>query len=164
MYGASKSTHRVDDVVSGRITPTWRLEAPLVAAAVSPLNWDIVDAMSTVKELMLSPEGTVAEPLEAGLDEVPALAEVDAGAVVVDEDDEQPAATMAATAATATKPNRGTSLDRPRPSELEGRPPRALLSSSIPYPFRHNALGYATARDTAPHVCPSGMKGRSWER
>jgi hypothetical protein len=102
--------------------------------------------MSTVKELMLSPEGIVAEPLVAGLDEVPALDEdagVDAGAVVVDED-EQPAATMAVTAATATKPNRGANLDRPWPSELEDRPPRALLSSSIPYPFRHNALGYAT--------------------
>ena len=110
MYGASKSTHRVDDVVSGRITPTCRLVAPLVPAAVSALNWDIVDAMSTVKELMLSPAGTVAEPLVAGLDEVPALDEdagVAAGAVVVDEDDEQPAATMAVTAATATKPNRG---------------------------------------------------------
>src|ERR1700684_2142044 len=41
-YGASKSTHRVDDVVSGRTTPTCRLLAPLVAAAVSDLNWDIV--------------------------------------------------------------------------------------------------------------------------
>ncbi len=100
--------------------------------------------MSTVKELMLSPEGIVAEPLVAGLDEVPALDE-DAGVDVVDEDDEQPAATMAVTAATATKPNRGANLDRPWPSELEDRPPRALLSSSIPYPFRHNALGYATA-------------------
>jgi hypothetical protein len=152
MYGASKSTHRVDDVVSGRITPTWRLEAPLVAAAVSPLNWDIVDAMSTVKELMLSPEGIVPEPLVVGLDEVPALAEVDAGAVVVDEDDEQPAATMAAAAATATKPNRGRDLDRPRPCEPGGRPPRPLLSSSIPYPFRHNALGYATVGHRATRV------------
>src|SRR5271163_5013670 len=92
MYGASKSTHRVDDVVSGRITPTCRLLAPLVPAAASGLSWDIVDAMSTVKELMLSPDGTVAEPPVAGLDEAAA---VDAGAVVVDEDDEQPAATMA---------------------------------------------------------------------
>ena len=79
MYGASKSTHRVDDVVSGRITPTCRLLAPLVPAAASGLNWDIVDAMSTVKELMLSPDGTVAEPLAAGADEVAAA---DAGAVV----------------------------------------------------------------------------------
>ena len=137
-YGASKSTHRVDDVVSGRMTPICRLLAPLVAAVVSPVNWDIVCPMLTVKELMLSPAGTVAE-LVAGLDEVPALdddAGVVAGAVVVDEDDEQPAATMAVTAATATKPNRG-------------RPLRPLLSSCIPDPFRHNALarsvGYADA-------------------
>src|ERR1700722_3150895 len=76
MYGASKSTHRVDDVVSGRITPICRLLAPLVADVASGLNWDIVDAMSTVNELMLSPDGTVAEPFEAGVDEVAALAEV----------------------------------------------------------------------------------------
>jgi hypothetical protein len=77
------------------------------------LNWDIVDEMSTVKELMLSPDGTVAEPLVAGLDEVPALGEDAADAEVVDEDDEQPAATMAATAATATQPNRGSDLNVP---------------------------------------------------
>src|SRR6201988_3471789 len=73
-YGASKSTHRVDDVVSGRITPTCRLLAPLVAVAASPLNWDIVGAMLTGKELMLSPAGTVAEAADGadeddGLDE-----------------------------------------------------------------------------------------------
>src|ERR1700722_1884909 len=93
-YGASKSTHRVDDVVSGRTTPICR---PDPADPVSPLSWDIVDAMSTVKELTPSPAGTVPEPPVAGVDEVPALAE-DAGAVAVDEeDDEHPAATMAAT-------------------------------------------------------------------
>ena len=64
-YGASKSTHRVDDVVSGRITPTCRLLAPLVAAAPSALSWSIVVPMFTVKELMLSPAGTVAEPVDA---------------------------------------------------------------------------------------------------
>ena len=62
-YGASKSTHRVDDVVSGRTTPTCRLLAPLVAAVASALSWDIVAAMLTVKEPMLSPAGTDAEPL-----------------------------------------------------------------------------------------------------
>jgi hypothetical protein len=127
------------------------------------LNWDIVDEMSTVKELMLSPDGTVAEPLVAGLDEVPALGEDAADAAddeVVDGDDEQPAATRAATAATATQPNRGRDLNVPWPCEPGGRPPRALLSSSIPYPFRHNALGYA---DAGQHACPSGMKGKSWE-
>jgi hypothetical protein len=81
----------------------------------------MVDAMSTVKELMLSPEGTVAEPLEAGLDEVAAA---DAGAVVdEDEDDEQPAATMATTAATATRPSLGRDLDVPWPCERECHPP-----------------------------------------
>jgi hypothetical protein len=103
------------------------------------LNWDIVDAMSTVKELMLSPEGTVAEPL-AGLDEVAAGA-----AGVVDEDDEQPAATMATTAATATQVNLGRCLNVPWPCERECHPPSPLLRRSIPDPFRHNALGYADA-------------------
>src|SRR6266567_355677 len=88
MYGASKSTHRVDDVVSGRITPICRLLAPLVPAVASDLNWDIVDVMSTVKELMPSPAGTVAEPDVAGLDE-----DDDEGDD--DEDDEQPAAIRA---------------------------------------------------------------------
>src|ERR1051326_5080378 len=60
-YGWSKSTQRVDDVVSGRTTPTCRLLAPLVPAAASALNWDIVGAMLTVKELMLT-DGTVVEP------------------------------------------------------------------------------------------------------
>jgi hypothetical protein len=115
------------------------------------LSWDIVDAMSTVKELVLSPAGTEAEPLVAGLDEVPALAEaaadaeVDEDAEVVDEDDEQPAATMAAAAATATKPNLGSGLNVPWPCERERHPPCPLLPRSIPYPFRHNAVGYADA-------------------
>src|ERR1700722_7593894 len=147
MYGASKSTHRVDDVVSGRITPICRLLAPLVADVASGLNWDIVDAMSTVNELMLSPEGTVDELVVAGLD-VGALAEVaeaagvdDAGAGV-DDDDEQPAATMAVTAATTTRPNLGRDLFVPWPSDRECHPPCPLLRRSIPDPFRHNALRY----------------------
>jgi len=98
--------------------------------------------MSTVKELTPSPEGTVAEPLVAGLDEVPE----DAGAVAVDEeDDEHPAATMAAVAATATKPNLGVGLNVPWPCERERHPPCPLLRRSIPYPFRRNAVGYAEA-------------------
>jgi hypothetical protein len=113
------------------------------------LNCDIVDAMSTVNELMLRPEGTVDEPVVAGLD-VGALAEVaeaagadeDAGAAGVDEDDEQPAATMAVTAATTTKPNLGRDLFVPWPSERECHPPCPLLRRSIPDPFRHNALRY----------------------
>src|SRR5579863_10212318 len=120
-YGASKSTYRVDEVVSGMITPTCRLEAPLVAAAVSGLSWDMVDAMSTVKELVPRPAGIAAEPLLAGLDEVAEVAEVDEDAAADDEedeeedveDDEQPAATMAATAARATQPSRGRGLNAP---------------------------------------------------
>src|SRR5215470_1238455 len=65
-YGASQSTQRVDDVVSGRTTPIGR---PDPAGAVSPVSWDIVDARSVVKESTLSPAGTVAEPPVAGLDE-----------------------------------------------------------------------------------------------
>jgi hypothetical protein len=128
------------------------------------LSWDIVDAMSVVKELTPSPDGTVAEPPAAALDEVPALDE-DAGADAVDdeEEDEQPAATVTAAAATATQPNRGRDLKGPWPCEREGRPPRPLLPSSIPYPFRTMRSDTPT-RDTVQHACPSGMKGRSWER
>jgi hypothetical protein len=101
------------------------------------LNWDIVDAMSTVKELTLRPDGTVADAgtaedvaADAEADEDAADAEV-AGADVVDEDDEQPAAIRAATPATATQPNRESGL--------------FLLPSCIPYTFRRIALGYADA-------------------
>src|ERR1700721_546681 len=83
MYGASKSTHRVDDVVSGRITPICRLLAPLVPAVASGLSWDMVDARSTLNELMLSPDGTAAEPPAAGLDAA-AAGDADAGGGVVD--------------------------------------------------------------------------------
>jgi hypothetical protein len=99
------------------------------------VNWDIVDAMSTVKELMLRPDGTVAEPLAAPDDEVAADADVDAGAdddEEEDEDDEQPAATTAAAAATATRLARRRRL-----------PPGPLLPSCIPYPFRRNAVEYS---------------------
>src|SRR5580693_4632772 len=87
-YGWSKSTHRVDDVVSGRTTPTCRLVDPLVPAAASALNWDIVGAMLTVKELMLT-GGTVVEPVAdpEAEGEVEELDELD--------EDEQPAATRA---------------------------------------------------------------------
>jgi pyruvate/2-oxoglutarate dehydrogenase complex dihydrolipoamide acyltransferase (E2) component len=90
--------------------------------------------MSTVKELMLSPDGTVAEPLAAPDDEVAADADVDAGADddEDDEDDEQPAATTAAAAATAT-----------RPATRRRLPPPPLLPSCIPYPFRRNAVEYS---------------------
>src|SRR5215472_16977830 len=96
-YGWSKSTHRFDDVVSGRTTPTCRLLAPLVPAAASALNRHIVGAMLTVKELMLT----------AGTE-----ADADADADVADEvdeldEDEQPAATRARAAARASQPSLG---------------------------------------------------------
>jgi hypothetical protein len=58
------------------------------------LNWDIVAARSTVKELMLSPDGIVFEPLVVVVDD-----DED------DDEDEQPAAPMATTAR-PTKPTR----------------------------------------------------------
>jgi hypothetical protein len=104
------------------------------------LSWDIVDAMSTVKELMLSPDGTVAEA--ALLDDGAAADEagVDAAADELDDeldDDEQPAAVRAtATAATPAKPSGRRRLDVPRPCEWEDRPPSVLIPSPIPnFPF-----------------------------
>src|SRR5690242_1706084 len=118
-YGWSNWTYRVDDVVSGRITPTCRVVAPLVANWVSGLNADIVGPMCTVKELMLT-FGTVFEPLGA----------------VDEDDDEQPAATRPATAARPTQPARGKRRRVPPPCEREGRPPSLLLPSPIPHtPF-----------------------------
>src|SRR6516162_5515928 len=124
-YGASKLTYRVDDVVSGRITPTCRLVAPLVAKWVSGLNAAIVGPTLTVKELMLTC-GIVFEPLAA------------AGVVV--DDDEQPAAIKLATAAKPTQPTRPKRPSLPWPCEREGRPPIPLLPSRItnaPFERRH---------------------------
>jgi hypothetical protein len=105
------------------------------------LNSDIVVERLTVKELALSPDGIRLELLAGVLDE-------DAGADVAgaDEDvadDEQPAATTAATAARATQPNRGRRVNVPWPCERGGHPLCPLLPSAIPDPFRHNAFGYA---------------------
>src|SRR5271165_6780346 len=69
-YGWSKSTHRTDDVVSGRITPTCKELAPFVANSVSDLSFDIVDSRSTVKEPVLSPAGIVLEPADVPDDDV----------------------------------------------------------------------------------------------
>jgi hypothetical protein len=103
------------------------------------LNWSIVDAMSTVKELMLSPDGTAAEPLDvadgevAGVDEV---ADVDVDGVVEDDelDDEQPAAAREAaiTAVSPTQPSRRTPRDVRLPCAREDRPPPVLIPSPIP--------------------------------
>src|SRR5215467_2250160 len=103
-YGWSKLTYRVDDVVSGRITPTCRVLASWVANSVSGLNWDIVDAMSTVKELMLRPDGIVFEPIAVAADEL-------------DEDELllQAAAARHKAAARLTQPSRRKRLDVPWP-------------------------------------------------
>ena len=140
--------------------------APLVAAAVSPLNCDIVDAMSTVKELMLSPEGIVAEPLVAGLDEVPALDEA-AG------DDRAPWSSTR----TTSSPRPPWQRPRPQPPSpigagtsmcrgpVNGRAALPVLFYPVAShtPFATMRFGYADAGHRQ-HVCPYGMKGRSWER
>ena len=95
--------------------------------------------MSTVNELTLSPAGTVAEPEP---DEDDPVDEDDEA--VGEDDDEQPAAIRAATAATATQPNRMGLF---------------LLSSSIQYTFRRNVRGYTDAGHHRTHVS-SAMKGR----
>jgi hypothetical protein len=74
--------------------------------------------MLTVKESMFT-AGTVAEPVadddEAG------------GVDVLDEDeDEQPAAIRARTAAAATQPSRGKRRNLPSPCGRESRPPSLL--------------------------------------
>jgi hypothetical protein len=77
------------------------------------LNADIVDAMSTVNELMPSPAGTAAVPVDVEVDvdgedaaEVAVVGEL-AGVEVVELDDEQPAAVRAASAtATPATPTR----------------------------------------------------------
>src|SRR6516225_3135195 len=157
-YGASKSTYRVDDVVSGRITPTCRPLAPLVPAAASALNMDIVGAMLTVKESMLT-AGTVAEALADGEpDEA-------AGADELDEldEDEQPAAIRARAAARATQPSRGKRRNMPSPCERESRPPPLLLPSIIPYALSLNAPNKSTWDTTIHNRAPallSGIVGR----
>jgi hypothetical protein len=104
------------------------------------LSWDIVDAMSVVKESAVSPAGTpdaAGADEDGGADEAAADAE-EVGADVVDDDDEQPAAIRAATPATATQPKRESGL--------------FLLPSSIPYTFRRIARGYAYA-GTPQNTC-----------
>jgi hypothetical protein len=84
------------------------------------LNWDIVDARSTVKELMLSPDGIVFEPLEVVVDD-----DDD------DDDDEQPAAPMA----TTDRPTRPTRRTRRNLSS-----PLLLIPKLIPHtPFAWKA-------------------------
>jgi len=152
-------------VVSGRTTPTWRLLAPLVPAAASDLNWSIVDAMSTVKELMLSPAGTVAEPLDAGVDE---LAEVDVDGVLEDDellDDEHPAAAKETSAAVSpTHPSPRTPRDLRLPCEWEDRPPSVLKPSPIPNIPSLERARMARCGDTIQHRCPVEEEARAAAR
>src|SRR5215831_5024314 len=122
-YGASKLTYRVDDVVSGRITPTCKVLAPFVANSVSGLSLDIVDAMSTVKELMLSPVGIVFLPTLVLVVELP--------------DEPQAAAIRPTIAARLTQPARR------NPPTL----PRALLPSRIPDSLLRNGHEWYRAHD-----------------
>jgi hypothetical protein len=114
------------------------------------LSWDIVDAMSTVKELVPSPDGIVFEPLLAALDDDEDEDDDEDDDDVAD--DEQPAATTAMPVARATQPSRGRGLNVPWPGEREGHSPCLLLPSSMPYSFRRNALGSADAGDRATRV------------
>jgi hypothetical protein len=108
------------------------------------LNWDIVDAMSTVKELMLSPEGIVFEPLEVVVDDDD------------EDDDEQPAAAKA-TAARLTRPTRRRRRNVPSSCEWA----YLLLPSLIPQtPFARNHPDKST-QDTVQHVCPFVKEARS---
>jgi hypothetical protein len=94
------------------------------------LNWVIVDAMSTVKESMLT-AGTEAEA--AGVDEPDEADEVDE--LVDDEldEDEQPAAVRARAAARASQPTLGKRRNVPSPCVREYRPPSLLLLTRIPH-------------------------------
>jgi hypothetical protein len=101
-----------------------------------------------VKELTLSPDGTVAEDDEDedDDDEDPWAAGADEDDV--DEFDEQAAAIRAAAPTTATQPARARGL--------------FLLPSSIPYTFRRAMCADTPTRDTAEHVCPYATDGRCY--
>jgi hypothetical protein len=129
------------------------------------LNWSIVDAMFTVKELMLSPAGTVAEPLDAGV-ELDALAEVDVDGVLEDDellDDEHPAAAKETSAAVSpTQPRPRTPRDLRLPCEWEDRPPSVLKPSPIP-----NIPSLVTRPDGSMrghHTAPVSRRGGSTRR
>jgi hypothetical protein len=111
------------------------------------LNSDIVDAMFTVKELMLSPAGTVAEPLDdvvadALVEAAGALDEADALVELVVLDDEHPATVRPTTAAVSpTQPSRRKPRSAASPCEWECRPPLVLIPCPIPMSLRLNAPG-----------------------
>jgi hypothetical protein len=105
------------------------------------LNRDIVGAMLTVKELMLT-DGTVVEPPVADDEADDAGADGDE-----DDEDEQPAAVRARAAARASQPSRGRRRNVPSPREREPRPPSFLSPSVIPIPLSHESTGISQRGD-----------------
>jgi hypothetical protein len=97
------------------------------------LNWDIVGAMLTVKESMLT-DGTVAELADDADAEAEELAELDE----LDELDELQAAAVRARSPRPTQPSRRKRRNVPSPCVREDRPPLLLLLTRIPHTFRRN--------------------------
>jgi hypothetical protein len=109
--------------------------------------------MLTVKEPMLSPDGTVAELDDPVAD---ALAELDE---LEDELDElQAAAVSARAAARPAKPSRRKRRNAPPPCERERLPPSLLLPSVIPHTLSLNASN-KTRRDTIHNRAPAVFCG-----
>jgi len=111
------------------------------------LNRDIVGAMLTVKELMLT-GGTVAEPVadpEAEDEELDELDELD--------EDEQPAATRARAAARASQPTLGKRRNVPSRCVREYRPPSLLLLTRIPHTLSPECTGISRPG----HQCSTGV-------
>jgi hypothetical protein len=111
------------------------------------LNWDIVGAMLTVKELMLT-GGTVVEPVADPEAEAEELEELDE-----DDEDEQPAAIRARAAATATQPTLGKRRNVPSPCVREYRPPSLLLLTRIPHTLSPECTGISRPG----HQCSTGV-------
>src|SRR5215469_7150245 len=93
--------------------------------------------MSTVKELMLSPDGTLFEPLD----------------VPDDGDEPQAAAVRPTTAATPAQPNRRKGRNVPWPCERECPTPSLLLRTRIPRPLSPEPIGMIV-RETIQHPAP----------
>jgi hypothetical protein len=111
------------------------------------LNADIVGAMLTVKELMLT-GGTVAEAAE---DEAEAeeLAELDE----LDELDELQAAAVRARSPRPTQPSRRKRRNVPSPCVREDRPPLLLLLTRIPHTLSPERIGISPPG----HRCSTGV-------
>jgi hypothetical protein len=111
------------------------------------LNRDIVGAMLTVKELMLT-GGTVAEPVADP--EADELDELDDDEL---DEDEQPAAIRARAAARASQPTLGKRRNVPSPCVREYRPPSLLLLTRIPHTLSPECTGISRPG----HQCSTGV-------